>query len=79
MNKVKPIYDCPPVRKYVASVNDGKCSFPALELESNKTVMLETADIISLLSEKNAVDNSTLWAFRYLEEGLLVSYSALFG
>ena len=79
MDKVKPIYDCPPVREYVASVNDGKCSFPALELEDNKVVMLETADIISLLSEENAVDNSMLWAFRYFEEGLLVSYSALFG
>ena len=41
--------------------------------------MLETADIIALLSEENAVDDSSLWAFRYFEEGLLVSYSALFG
>ena len=79
LDKVKPIYDCPPVREYISAVNNGKCSFPAIELEENKVVMLETADIIALLSEENAVDSSSLWAFRYFEEGLLVSYSALFG
>ena len=78
-DKFKPIYDCPPVREYVAAVNDGKCTFPAMELEPEKVVMLETADIIAKLAEENNVDMNTLWAYNYFEGGMLRSYSALFG
>ena len=77
--KVKPIYDCPPVRDYVASVNNGKCTFPAMEIEAEKTVMLETADIIERLIEENNIDADSLWAYNYFSNGLLRSYSALFG
>ena len=31
-HRVKPILDCPPVRDYVKATNDGRCTFPALEL-----------------------------------------------
>ena len=59
-DKFKPIYDCPPVREYVAAVNDGKCTFPCMELEPEKVVMLETSDIIAKLTEENNVDVETL-------------------
>ena len=78
-NKFKPIYDCPPVRNYVASVNNGKCSFPAMELEPEKSVLLETADIIEQLIEEHNIDADSLWAYNYFTNGLLRSYSALFG
>ena len=78
-DKVKPILDCPPVRTYIADVNDGKCSFPALELEEGTTVMLESGDIMDFLSEEYNVDSKQLWAFRYFDEGLLVTFRALFG
>ena len=77
-DKFKPIYDCPPVRNYVASVNNGKCSFPAMELEPEKSVLLETADIIELLIEENNINAESLWAYNYFTDGLLRSYSALF-
>ena len=41
LDKFKPIYDCSPVREYVASVNEGKTSFPALEMEEDKFMMLK--------------------------------------
>ena len=78
-DKFKPIYDCPPVREYVAAVNDGKCSFPSMELEPEKVVMRETSDIIAKLVEENDIDMDALWAYNYFEGGLLRSYSALFG
>ncbi len=79
LDKFKPIYDCPPVREYVALVNDGKTSFPALEIEENKIVMLETMDIINLLIKENNIQEQELWAYHYFEAGLLQSYGALFG
>ena len=78
-DKIKPIFDCPPVRTYVQAVNDGKCSFPALEIEDGKSVMLESADIIAFLTEKYQVESERLWASRYFDEGLLVTFRALFG
>ena len=78
-NKFKPIYDCPPVRDYVSAVNDGRCSFPALEMEPNKVVMLESSDIIAMLVEENNINTDALWAYNYFEGGLLRSYGALFG
>ena len=60
-------------------VNDGRCTFPALEMEEGKRVMLETLDIIAFLSKEYNVDPATLWAARYFEEGMLQSYRALFG
>ena len=78
-SKVKPIFDCPPVRTYVASVNDGKCTFPALEIEEGSIVMLETQDIIQFLCKEHNVNQEELWVFHYFEEGLLQSYRALFG
>ena len=78
-NKFKPIYDCPSVREYVSAVNNGKCTFPAMELEAEKVVMLETSDIIELLKKENNIDVDSLWAYNYFEGGLLRSYSALFG
>ena len=41
-NKFKPIFDCPPVRKYINTVNNNKCTFPCIEIEDGKKVMLET-------------------------------------
>lgn len=79
LDKFKPIYDCPPVREYVGFVNDGKISFPALETEEDKVVMLETMDIIDLLVKENNIQEETLWAYHYFETGLLPAYSALFG
>ena len=78
-NKVKPIYDCPPVRDYVAALNDGTCSFPALELEEDKVVMLESADIIAFFTKEYNVDDNQLWASRYFDEGMLVTFRVLFG
>ena len=78
-DKIKPIFDCPPVRTYVQAVNDGKCSFPALEIEDGTSVMLESADIITFLTEKYQVESERLWASRYFDEGLLVTFRALFG
>jgi glutaredoxin len=78
-DKVKPIYDCPPVREYVAAVNSGKCSFPAMEIEEGKVVMLETSDIIDFLSKEYDVAQEPLWAARYFDEGMFVVFSALFG
>ena len=78
-DKFKPIYDCPPVREYVSSVNNGRCTFPAMELEADKSVMLETSDIIQLLIEENNIDADSLWAYNYFAGGLLRSYSALVG
>ena len=77
-SKVKPIYDCLPVREYVAKVNGGKCSFPALELEEGKVVMLETDDIITLLKAENAVNDEKLWASNYFNDGMAITYRALF-
>ena len=79
LEKFKPIYDCPPVREYVSSVNEGKISFPALEMEEDKVVMLETTDIINLLIKENNIKEEELWSYHYFEGGLLKSYSALFG
>ena len=78
-DKVKPIFDCPPVREYVSRVNDGRCTFPAIEIEEGHNVMLETQDIISFLCSEHNIDPKTLWVSHYFEEGLLQSYRALFG
>ena len=78
-DKFKPIYDCPPVREYVASVNNGKCTFPAMELEPEKSVMLETSDIIDQIIKEHGVDVDSMWTYNYFADGLLRSYSALFG
>ena len=37
--------------QYVTEVNGGKCTFPAMEMEEGKVVMLETMDIIAFLTE----------------------------
>ena len=37
--------------QYVTEVNGGKCTFPAMEMEEGKVVMLETMDIITFLTE----------------------------
>ena len=50
-----------------------------MELEAEKSVMLETADIIELLIEENNIDADSLWAYNYFADGMLRSYSALFG
>ena len=60
-SKVKPIFDCPPVRKYVSNVNGGKCTFPALEIEEGSVVMLETQDIIRFLCEDHNINQEELW------------------
>ena len=78
-HKFKPIYDCPPVREYVAAVNDGRCTFPCMELEPESVVMLETSDINAKLAEENGIDMDALWAYNYFEGGMLRSFSALFG
>lgn len=78
-DKIKPIFDCPPVRDYVARVNNGACTFPALEIEEGLNVMLETEDIITFLCAENNIDTQTLWVSHYFDEGLLQSYRALFG
>ena len=67
-DKVKPIYDCPPVREYVSQLNQGKCSFPAVELEEGKVIMLESADIIDFFMKEYKVDPERLWASRYFDE-----------
>ena len=77
-DKFKPIYDCPPVREYIASVNNGRCTFPAMEIDPDKSVMLETADIIQQLIKENNIDADSLWAYNYFAGGLLRSYSAMF-
>ena len=78
-DKVKPIYDCPPVREYVAACNDDKCSFPALEIVEGENVMLESGDIMDFFINKYEIDQKKLWAFRYFDEGMLATFSALFG
>ena len=78
-DKVKPIYDCPAVREYIKEVNDGRCSFPAMEISPGTTVMLETQAIIDLLKQENGVAEDALWASHYFEEGLFLSYRAMFG
>ena len=78
-SKVKPIYDCPPVREYVSQLNEGKCTFPAIEIEEGKVIMLESSDIIDFFMKEYNVDPKRLWASRYFDEGMLVTFRVLFG
>ena len=50
-----------------------------MELEPEKSVLLESADIIEQLIEENNIDADSLWAYNYFANGLLRGYSALFG
>ena len=64
--------------RYIAAVNGGRCTFPAIELEPDVSVMLETDDIIAMLMQEHNIDASTLWASRYFEQGMLITFRALF-
>ena len=41
--------------------------------------MLDSGSIMSFLTEEYGVDSERLWAYRYFDEGLLVTFGALFG
>ena len=41
--------------------------------------MLETQAIIDLLKQENGIAEDALWASHYFDEGLFLSYKAMFG
>eukprot|EP00616_Rhizochromulina_sp_CCMP1243_P019596 CAMPEP_0118970586 /NCGR_PEP_ID=MMETSP1173-20130426/7450_1 /TAXON_ID=1034831 /ORGANISM="Rhizochromulina marina cf, Strain CCMP1243" /LENGTH=126 /DNA_ID=CAMNT_0006919963 /DNA_START=21 /DNA_END=401 /DNA_ORIENTATION=- len=77
LDKVTPIYDYPVVREYIGAINDGKVSFPALELEPG-VIMLESGDIMNKFAVENGVDPATCWVLNYFNNGMMKSFGALF-
>uniref|UniRef100_A0A7S2SDJ4 Glutaredoxin domain-containing protein n=1 Tax=Rhizochromulina marina TaxID=1034831 RepID=A0A7S2SDJ4_9STRA len=77
LSKVTMIYDHPVVREYVKATNEGKCTFPSLEVEPG-VVMRETDDIINKFATENGVDVDSLLGLKYFSTGMLKSFMHLF-
>lgn len=69
-----------PVKDYIEGVT-GKLSYPALELGKGE-IMLDTrpgsCDIMAKIAAENKVNLSHMWVFKYMADGVVPSFMALF-